>query len=638
LAPIYDIFRRALQIDDHTVDHAMAVALPTAERRSLQLIALSLLHRNRLTGTRALIEHFDRLPDSVQRAMVERVGDLTPALRETNQHGEAQAARHALRIIERAQATRLAYLITGRLRAGEPETQRAAADALYRMAARAATDPRPGRPPGTAPAEAAFLVEAIEEAITHYASHDQPAALAAWLAMVPRPMPATMHALGKANHPALTPLKRMLAANDGPRVCRALPLLATVSTLREPAHEGLERAAKAGGLGPALANNHLLLWRPAWRAMRACRQPDRLWPASSGWSDLAPHEARGLAAWAESLSFTPAERIERYAALRDAEDTATRLAALRRLFKAADISWETTADSDRDAALEAIAGFCHDPAPSLARMALHFLLRRPYANRTKLLGELLNSPHPAVRTIAGRQFAPVGFARLWENWPVTSPTRRQEAANALIKIDPQFDAQLMRKLQSRAHDDRLRAISMIRELGRGHAFEQALTQLTHDRDEVIASAAVKALGSASGGETTRQLETVLDHTSSRMRANAVEALQQLRSTGHVQRLKEMAHADTNRPRANAIQSLMRMQMGEAMAALTQMLSDERPAHRVSALWLVKNMGLGELAQQVSRLASQDPDPEVQARARQAARALLRGSGHEPAQPEQTRAG
>jgi HEAT repeat protein len=483
------------------------------------------------------------------------------------------------------------------------------------MAERAATDPRPNRPPATDPVEASYLQQAVEEAFRHEPAHQQTEAMLAWFALLPRPMPDSLDRLAKPNQPMTRRLATLLRRAEQPAVRRALVLLATVAPLREAAEAGLQASAERGQLGPILAGYHLLSWRPVWRVLRGQSEPPRLWPKHEHRQNLESQELRGLPAWASTLRLNAEQTVNWLAPLASAEDAATRLFHLRRLINLARQGHESIA-------LPAIAGFCHDPEPPLARMALTFILRRDYPHRAKLLGELLNSPHPTVRAMANRQFAPLGFARLWSSWPQLEPARRQAAARALWKIDPNLLSHIQQKLEKGQHDDRLRALSMIGELNQGEAFETTLTALTRDPDEVIASAAAKALGSAKTEQAAQSLQQVLDHRNSRVRANAVEALNQLNSARHLHELAAMAQNDENRPRANAIQSLLNMQTGEAMTALAQMLGDERADHRRSALWVVETMGVVEVARQISELAASDPDAEVRARAARTARQLL----------------
>jgi HEAT repeat protein len=366
-----------------------------------------------------------------------------------------------------------------------------------------------------------------------------------------------------------------------------------------------------------------------WRILRGLREPAALLPSSEQRSALHPHEIQGLPAWIMALGLDDDQRLEALRPLLHAENSATRLFALRRLIALAE------ADPGQPL-LDVIAQACHDPKAPLARMALNYVLRRDYADRDRLLGELLASPHPSVRAIASRQFAPVGFARLWHSWPQMDRSRRQAAGRALWKIDPDLPRQIEEKLASPDRGVRLRALSMIEELNHGNAFEQTLTRLTQDPDRYVASAATKALGTAGSEQAAASLQQVLDHPDSRVRANAVEALDQLNSNRHLQQLAAMASDEDNRPRANAIKSLMDMETGKAMAALTHMLADDRTEHRNSALWLVETIGLVEVARQVGELAAYDPDPDVRTRATQAARQLLAGSQPrgEPTQPHE----
>ncbi len=110
------------------------------------------------------------------------------------------------------------------------------------------------------------------------------------------------------------------------------------------------------------------------------------------------------------------------------------------------------------------------------------------------------------------------------------------------------------------------------------------------------------------------LEGALSHADSRVRANAVESLDQLKSTKHLEQLLEMANRDEGRPRANAIGSLMNMRAGDALEALVRMLNDPRPKQRTSALWLVDQLGLTDVARHVAEMSITDPDREVKTRA------------------------
>ncbi|MFW6059712.1 MAG: HEAT repeat domain-containing protein, partial [Phycisphaeraceae bacterium] len=335
---------------------------------------------------------------------------------------------------------------------------------------------------------------------------------------------------------------------------------------------------------------------------------------------LPPHEGRGLPVWVMSLPLAPAEKIQQLAHLRHLSDPATRLMALRRLIRLSEPG--EAEDSPGHDALEAIALYCDDPDPQLARIALRHLARRQYAGLTRLLMRLINSPHEKLQQYAAQRLAPIGFQRLWDAWPKLDERRRVTAGRALVKIDPNMQRHLGEKLDSDNRTSKLRALNMIAALQMGGAFEATLRELAESPDEVIASAAVTALGSVGSTAAIESLEKAMSHADHRVRANAIEAMGRVRSTQHVQQLARLADEEENRPRANAIGALMQMKAGEALPALTRMLADERPEHRLSALWLVERMGVLEAAQAVAELATSDPDPKVRQRAEAVAAEVL----------------
>lgn len=360
---------------------------------------------------------------------------------------------------------------------------------------------------------------------------------------------------------------------------------------------------------------HFLVLRDVRQALGHLREPARLWPGEEGLSRLPMRQLRALPLWAHTLPTEQHLRIARLRQLAQSHDATTRLLALRRLLQLAREMADATCD-------DAIASFCTDHDVVIARMALWHLVRCRYSNLPRILGQLVNSPHDSIRRIASRHLAPLGFARLWEQWPRLPLKHRVSAGRALIKIDAMFHAKLADRLLMDDRRARLRALGMIADLCQGSFFEEALVRLCQQDDAFIVSAAVRALGSASGQTVIATLERLLDHEDSRVRANAVEALEQLQSHRHVDALLSMARHDDNRPRANAIAALMEMRTSDAMQSLARMLGDPRKEHRTSALWLVDAMGLIEVARSVAEMSISDSDPAIRQRAAGAIQNLM----------------
>jgi len=126
----------------------------------------------------------------------------------------------------------------------------------------------------------------------------------------------------------------------------------------------------------------------------------------------------------------------------------------------------------------------------------------------------------------------------------------------------------------------------------------------------VRSKAVGLLVEIPGEATSNILERVLADTDPRVRANAIEVLENKRSTEYVPMLTERARSTHNRERANAIKALHRMKVGMASEQLAIMLRDPRSEHRISALWTLRHIGLWALISEVGRLAKADESLKV----------------------------
>lgn len=605
------------RVDDASVDEALAAALPTADVADLPAIVDLILARGRIEGTLGLVCHYHALTEPLADRVIDRVGDLFRALREAARLPQATAIENALQIIAASGEMRLAYLVSERLRHGDEPLRDAAGQALLALTRRAVERDAADQPRVSA-RHAAFLYAAVEEAVQLYRHHEQQRVVEAVFMLVPRPLPLVTAQLDDWPNPVVEVFRSMLSQpDDATRAAALLPML------RHPAlataiYSGLHRAAASQQLAAALGHGHLLILPAVRRQLLHVPRPEALWPQREELALWPPGATRQLPGWLAALPLEVEGRVPHLVELRLQPDPMTRLAALRQLIGATD-------DPARDFG-NALAAYCDDAEEAIAVIALRELIRRQWSGLPTLLPRLVNGPHARVRAIAAAHLAPLGFDRLWQSWTRLSRQQRLAGGRALIKIDPRFHESLGRRLASSDRDTVVRALSMIAELHQGSFFEQALLQLAAHRDRKIASAAVRALGSAESPEARDHLRAALEHSDARVRANAVEALEQHEQSQHVQKLVAMAVEDNNRPRANAIKALLEMGLEQAMSALKRMLADPRPAHRRSALWLVETLGLFQVARQVADLAAADRDPQIQQKARQVI-AELRGAMH-----------
>ena len=612
------IYARLESVSDPSVDQALAGALLTADAQSVPRIATTLLERRHPEAMVALVERFDHLPDDIQRRIVRRAHDLYGTLRKAANRATGPCPINTIRIIKEAKEGGLAYLVAEQLRHRPKEIQRLAADCLLDLAVHAATPVADTGDSATYRFDAdsiQYLRIAVEEAISLYAQHGQPAALRAMFNLIPTPIPNALKQLNDDSHAAVPVLKQLLTEAPPDDVYRALLVMIRVSSLRVPALKCLVHAAKKDRLGDVLTNGHLLLDPRVAQPLRMTGDAPDLWPLDTGWAHWPARQTRGLARWALCVGVDPADRVAKLAQLQRLTDPMARLAALRALIALSD-------PHDLLGVNEAVAQFCHDADPRLARIALRQLIRVDWSGLPQLLSQLVNCDNPYVRSLASQRLASRGFTQLWDHWPRISSQQRLKIARALIKIDPGFMNRLARKLSRPDRPSRLRAISMIHQLNQAPFFVSMLLDAVRDRDEIIASAAVKTLGDIQSDLAADALTTALDHLDSRVRANAVEAMYPKPATRNLKRLVQIAVHDDNRPRANAIGVLLDQPQKSALKLLERMLNDPKPAQRISGLWLVRALGLTEMTRTTAEMSISDQDRHVRTRADGVTRRLM----------------
>ncbi len=594
---------------DPCVDQAFAQALPTADQTSLTSIATALLQRKHALGNVSLIEQYHRLPESTQRAILHDAPELTKALRIAMSEHKTAAPANALHIIHQSGSVRLVYLIPDQLRHGPAKLKDEAAKCLLEMALRTTSEGAGGGAALDA-VEAGFVITAVRDAIRFFGQHQRKDVL---LAMLSLPLHAvtqllkSLEPLGKDwTHPTGVTLTRSdtLASRQA-----LLPAL-SVQPLHPFALDGIRICQDTHTLADALKHWHLLKLRRYRIAVKRIRNKEQYIPDAAAYEVEGPagHTA-GLVAWLSELPMESAALVRELSTLNQAADEYTRLLALRKLLTLAE------GTKPEDSVHHAIAGYCADKSPPIVRIALTHLIRCHYPDITKVLAQLVNSPDPQIQRIAGKRLAPVAFAKLWDSWPKLSREQQIAAGRALIKIDPNFHAQLHDKMCLPDPQPKIRAMSIISELNQGLLLEDKLRQLSRDSNPRVVASAIKALGSADPVRNIPLIERALESDDDRVRANAVEALAKLGIGQHADLLVRMTHeTESNRTRANAIHALMQMQAGDALQALSRMLNDTRAAHRASALWLVEEMGVTQVARDVAEMSISEPDKNVRKKA------------------------
>lgn len=577
----------------------------------------------------SLVKSFDRLPAEIQQRLLANVHWLDQPLHQVaglnraRRGHETQDAAHdtaqVLDIITQAGAASLAYLPAELLIRSREASHTHAAAVLLVLAATIRSSAGGGQSANAR--DATLISQALAMAVRRFDQHGQADVLRAVLHLLPHMDPAIASVLDNPRHAAAKALARLLRdAHVHPAQLGGLLRLLPIGPVGSAAASALRRAIVAGRWAELLDAAWLLelpIIQPPFAELVSHAS---LLPPVEVIATLDAAAATHAVRWIDRSGLTPADCCRHLAALADAPQAEARLAAVRALIQ------RVAGAADDTTAHDALASFTHDAHPAIARLALRCLIACRWPGLDSVGMRLLQSPHADVRRMIADYLAPTAFDRYWDNFPRLDPQQRISGGAALLKMDRRFHQRLHERLLSDDRPTVLRALAVVAQLDQFAALQQALLRLSRSTDAYIASAAIKALGSAGsaavGLDTFAALENALAHRDPRVRANAVEAVEQLQAPQQAVKAAALVADPHQRPRANAIGCLMQLDRSRAAVALGRMLADTRAAHRISALWLTEQRAVLPCAAQVAEASISDPDPRVRQRAAAAVRRLM----------------
>jgi HEAT repeat protein len=237
--------------------------------------------------------------------------------------------------------------------------------------------------------------------------------------------------------------------------------------------------------------------------------------------------------------------------------------------------------------------------------AVKVLARKKHPRLPQFMVRLLSNEHKHVRVLARSYLQKTAFESYWNNFERLTRTQRIDAGKAVFKLDPAAGRRWRARTQHISSHQRLRAVQIARLLEQVDEFGPALQKLAGDPDRKVRSCAVAGLGELStrSGILEACLRSALKDADSRVRANAIEALEHRQVRSAVKDFEHFTRDANNRVRANAIKALLSWKVDSARQAIQQMITDPRPRHRRSARWV---------AQQMSKQHTEGLDPEIYA--------------------------
>ena len=670
---------------DDVLLEAVRVGTPAEAARALG----GLFERGTAAGLAGVVGRYADLPAELRSGVASRADELDAAVRDAGRAGDADARRSAVRLIADSRQASLATILTENLRhadasvamsaaaalvgfaewvtAGVRSLQRDAADGVTWGRGEGEDDSLTASPlhpvtPSTDHATYEQLTKDradIEQAVVRAVEQqrERPAGdrvmtdvLRAAVLLCDHTGSRLVTLLRGPRHAGQAALARRVGGTPTADTVDAFLVGAGHGGQRSTFANGFARIADAPTLDGLVRRTHwlkdhmlatclTLVSRGAWwteadltrdTAARCGDDVARVgrWIAASGSADAVQDE-RLVAVRTQLLATEPAN-----------------VAARCELFRLA-------AARPRGASTTLIAAFLDDPDERLARMAFREVHRRQPAHGRQLLMSRMATSPASARRVVSRAVGQAAFDQFWANADQMDPARRRTAGRALLKMLPDLAARLNRRLgvamatggggngASGPVFDRLKGLQMVADLGVANQMAGTLIRLCGDASPRVRSKAVALLRDVPAVSLDALVERLLNDPDARVRANAVEVLDE-RTTGRdvvsvtfVPTLVQRARTGSNRERANAIRALHRLRMADVADALQHMLADPRAEHRVSGLWAVRETGLWNLAARVGQMAKADPDAHVRQYAVGVLRAVSAMIGR---QQEQRRAG
>lgn len=618
IRPIFRILRGE---SDPAVEGALLTALERCDAPTAQAIVATLLERKQRPGLYGLVARLHLLDESLRRSLAGEIDKLFSVLREAVQSRTEQTHLNALEMIRRGRAYRASYLLENSFRDASTRVREAAGETLCFLAEEIlSTCPAPpdseamaSMTPEDVHVHMAALetyaedrrqfAGAVEAGLNLYDIHRQNRVIevAMWFvddldakfwSVITSPNSRMAHAALRVLGDGLTP--------------RLVPF--AMASL----NYGQFRAHVAPLLGQCTAPDVLAEWvRQSWRlvqpkaarAMTALKELACLERRAVDLARLSEDSQRHLGKWLLATGLPSECKTDAMLEILHRGERTGRRSAL----------WAVTEWID-EMVVPFLRNVTSDGDPDLARTAKYEICRRrlgEYAPSELLAAACGPAPVSPVRSPTAQ---PLTFERYWSGFDRLSDTARARVGLEVVATTPNWETLLGAKLADADPAIRLRAVGVVRSLGKAEPFADQLHRMAHDSDVQIRSAVMAVLAQVPGGTSKRILRSALCDEDTRVRANAIEAVEQANDEDIVDILLPMLGAPDNRVRANAVKALLKQGVRPAAETLLQMLEDPDRAQRISALWLVDHMGLLAMAAKTSRMAACDPDPQVRLRA------------------------
>lgn len=451
---------------------------------------------------------------------------------------------------------------------------------------------------------------AIAASMDRYRIHRRDELLIAAALLSASPGPKLAAILAQPDHPAVLAMRRAARRVNEPLVRRQLIRWIGVDQLRAQALRCLHEVRLPNHRDEMLRDRHLLLSARRRRAMARVEKPVLCLPSSAELISMTPFGQAAVVDLMVALRAPAGAQLRTLRAMRHLPSPFVRMKAVHAA--SLHVSEEATL-YEESAAL--------DNDSAVAGVALAGLRLRGREINPSVLVRLERHRHRAGARWAAAGLASSQASSFFARWLALDERSRLAAAHCVMDRDSAgMTEQLQQRIATGGRMEVIPAISLARRLGLCEVVRRELIARAKDDDARVASAVVSALGNLADAEAIRVLTQSLDHTNSRVRANAIESLRS-QYDAVVEHVKPFVEGRENRSRANATLTVLHHERERGVEHLRDMLTDGDPLHRISAVWAARRGRVHEAAWEIDRLAEDDPLPEVRVRAASARRLL-----------------
>jgi HEAT repeats len=592
---IYEFLART---PNQNADKALLSGLRLAEPLYQEALLETILERGSAEATAELIGAYHRYPPQWQGIMHTRADSLYSGLRRVGSSPVSQSRLNVLTIIRRTSYRRMVDVIVAMLRDSNRQIAQLAGTVLLETVRQINQDkpndivPESQAELGRNQSERQIVYAALRRAVSQYnKQHHQEDVILAAMCFAPAHWEHFWQGFLEPYNVVGQCVRQILSGFRGPELARFYLGALQNSYLRPTAVRAIARNGRNDFL-LALARHLRQEGEEAVaHGLAMIRNPSWLNAETLALVDFEPDDQVALIQFITALG-VEREHIIKYlcSVVQDAGEPAARQAV--EIFAA-------LPGAIMIEPMSRILASCHERA---AQAALTELIKaNPPEELSQLMAEQLRSPHQEVRRLAQNYYRKIAFNSYWRNFEKLPDEQRIAAGRAVCKIDPRAFEQLCDYAQTGNSTEQLQAIMIVRLLGIGQKCWKILRKMAEDLDRKVRSCAVAALGEVGENKNEAIRECLLNSLNDqdeRVRANAVEALQQQDDSRTTEKIIPLAQSPDNRVRANAIKALLNWKVASARKMVEEMLNDTRPAHRRSAAWVLRDMAIPDVQQHI----------------------------------------